>query len=307
VNSLYRVGKGSLVLLILLVFLGDWLAPYGFDEYARPGVSYSEEGECTISSPPFPPGGGHVLGTDAHGRDILTWLLRGAKYTIGMVLVATLVRLLLAIPLGAVAGWAGGRVLTGIEAVSGTLAGIPMILAAMLLLKGLQPMVTASLQNMLILASVIALTDSPRLVLSYAQTVRRVKIEPFVEAARASGGRSWWILRRHILPHLMSGLAATVPLEMARVLTVMAQLSVFSVFLGGGVVWEDLTGGRIVIAAYPEWGSLIGGARNTAFSRPWIVGFPLLAYGWTIVSLNLVGEGMRRRFMARGTGLFHGR
>ena len=129
--------------------------------------------------------------------------------------------------------------------------------------------------------------------------VAGLKPQPYIEATRATGARTGWVLTRHVLPHLWTPLLALAVLEMGSVLMLLAELGFLNIFLGGGFKAEIGEVGAMAPVVYyfsdvPEWGALLANIRNWWQSSPWLAWYPGVAFFLAILTFNLWGEGLRR-------------
>ncbi|TMD07013.1 MAG: ABC transporter permease, partial [Chloroflexi bacterium] len=190
----------------------------------------------------LPPGRpGHLLGTDNYGRDELLLILNGMRYTLSLGLLAVAIGLVVGVPLGAISGYFGGWVDIVIQRFTDVLLAFPSIVLALALVAGLGP----GLRNGLVRADTLRLRELA-----------------FVEAARALGAPPARILLRHVIANALAPVIVQATLQMGFAILVAAGLG----FFGLGV--QPPT---------PEWGELLGEARNYIFSDPKLATFPGLA------------------------------
>jgi peptide/nickel transport system permease protein len=218
-----------------------------------------------------PPGKTHLLGTDDKGRDVLARLIHGARSSLLVGLGSVSLYLLVAILLGAIAGYFGGLADRVALRVIETLSSFP----AFFLILALQGLLgTTSLTQLILIIGLTRWTDVARLTRA---EVLRVANEDYVLAARALGLRQWRILLRHVLPGAMEPALVAATFGVASAILLEATLS----FLGYGV--PETTA---------SWGQLIGDAFNNDGAY-WLSLFPGMLLFLTILSINLVGEGLR--------------
>lgn len=283
---------GSLLVFALfgLVFYGSSLTPA--NPYEVHGVMMVE-GE--ISAPPHPPSALFPWGTDHIGRDIQSLVFNGARQTLTLAFFGMLVRILIGITLGAIAGW---RQKSWIDRlVMGTVdvwAAFPVTLFAMILIQALG--IQQGLAVFVIGISVVGWGEAAQFVRGQ---VIGIKPKLYIEAARSVGSRSDQILMRHVFPNLLAPILVLAVLEMGGVLMLLAELGFLNVFLGGGFRVMIGESGRMVpviahISDVPEWGALLANIRNWWRSYPWMAWYPGVAFFLTILAFNLMGEGLRR-------------
>jgi peptide/nickel transport system permease protein len=217
----------------------------------------------------LPPGQGYWFGTDQFGRDVFSLVVYGARQS---VLIG-----IFAVSLGLTAGYAGGWIDTALMRVIDTWLAIPNILLAIALSTVLGP----SLVNTIFAISITTIPRYARILRGQALSVRS---RPFIEASRAAGASHFAILRKHVLPHCSVQIMVLATLGVASSILIGSGLS----FLGLGVNDER-----------PDWGYLLTQGRGYLTVAWWIVTFPGLAITSLVVSINLLGDALRRRFDPR--------
>jgi ABC-type dipeptide/oligopeptide/nickel transport system permease subunit len=218
-----------------------------------------------------PPSLKEPLGTDELGRSILGRIVFGARVSLLIALGVVSVGLFVGVPLGLVSGYFGGRVDFLIQRATDAMLAFPGFLLALALVSVLG----VGIHNTVVSIGISMIPIYIRLVRGCALTVRQ---EVYVEAARAAGTRSGTILLRHILPNVMVPITVQTSLGMGTAILFAAGLG----FLGVGV--QPPT---------PEWGTMLGSARNYLFHAPHVATFPGLAILLAVLSFNLLGDGLR--------------
>ena len=251
----------GLVIVAVFIFIavfGPYIAPY--DPY-----------EVDMSSRLQPPSLEHPLGTDEYGRDILSRMLHGAKYSIE----AGIVVLALAVPLGsllgAVAGYMGGVVDEALMRLTDIFLAFPGLILAMAVCAALGP----GLWNAMLALTLVWWPFYARLVRGQALAIRE---EAYIEAAKSIGASTLWIVVRHVLANSISPILVSATLDMGGVIITAAALS----FLGFGA--QPPT---------PEWGRMVCDGRLYIFSAPWYSLFPGFAILLVALGFNLLGDGLR--------------
>ena len=218
-----------------------------------------------------PPGIQFPLGADALGRDMLSRLMYGARPSVGSAAFATILIACIGITLGAWAGYSGGYVDDFIMRLVDILLALPSLLLAIAIVGILGP----SLPNVILGAVVIWWAGYARLVRSLVLEVRE---RPFVEAAVAIGVGTPQIIRRHILPNIISPVIVLATLEMGTLILIIAGLN----FLGLGV--QPPTA---------EWGAMLNEGRPYFQLQPSQMLLPGLMISITVLGFNLLGDGLR--------------
>ncbi len=218
-----------------------------------------------------PPGSAYLLGTDDTGRDLLSRMLYGARISLSVAVIATLIALAVGVSLGLLAGYIGGPVDTVVMRVLDGFLAIPPILLALTLVTALGPGVT----KVTIAIGVQGIPLAARLARALALVEKN---KDYVLAARSIGGRDVYILRRAILPNCFSPIIVMASLLAANAILQEAALS----FLGFGP--------RPPAAS---WGSLLQSGYNFMSHSIWFVTFPGIAIFLVVWSLNVVGDALR--------------
>jgi peptide/nickel transport system permease protein len=218
-----------------------------------------------------PPSAAHPMGTDDLGRDVLSRVVFGARAALLAGVISVGIAVAIGLPVGLLSGFYGGRVDDVLMRLTDALLSFPVIVLALALVAVLG----AGLYKALI---AIGIVFTPRFIrLSRAQALGE-REQPYVEAARAMGADDIRILRRHLLPNSVSPIFVQASLDMAGAIIAEASLS----FLGLGT--QPPT---------PAWGSMLNIAQSYLSTAPWTAIFPGLAIFTTVLSLNLLGDGLR--------------
>jgi peptide/nickel transport system permease protein len=218
-----------------------------------------------------PPSWLHWFGTDDLGRDVLARVLYGARASLLAGAISVGIALGIGVPFGLLSGYRGGFIDALISRITDAMLACPFLILAIALAAFLGP----SLGNAMI---AIGITTTPIFVrLTRAQTLN-VKVEDYVEAARAMGNPRWRIALFHILPNIMPALLVQATLSIAAAIIAEAALS----FLGLGQQ-----------PPAPSWGSMLNAAQRFLTTAPWMALWPGLAIFLVVLSFNLVGDGLR--------------
>lgn len=221
------------------------------------------------------PEGMHLFGTDALGRDLLSNILIGTRLTLMIGVTATAIGATIGITLGMLAGYYGGWADRLSMRLAEAQTAMPMFLVAILLLSLLGP----SVINLLIVLPTLIWPAFARIVRAESLRLRETS---FVEAAQAIGSSGRGLVRRHLLPNLVSRIIALLVIETGHIMLAEAGLS----FLGVGVQPPDIT-----------WGLLISSGRDYLSVAWWMTIIPGLFLALVVLALNMVG-----RYIERGQG-----
>ncbi|MBV8447493.1 MAG: ABC transporter permease subunit [Hyphomicrobiales bacterium] len=267
----FRENKGAvagLVVLSLIVFVAifaDFLAPHSPLEQFRDAVklppAWYEGGNWA-----FP------LGTDALGRDMLSRIMHGARYSLFIGLSVMTVSIVCGVALGLLAAFWGGWVDSVISRIMDLIVAIPSLVLAILIIAILQ---NPSLEKTIAAVTIVSLPRYVRLVRASALSEMG---KDYVTAAKVAGVGSLRLMLRTVLPNCLAPVIVQAALGVSDAILEAAALG----FLGLGA--QPPT---------PEWGAMVGDGREFIRSEPWIVTLPGLAILVTVISINLFGDGLR--------------
>lgn len=218
-----------------------------------------------------PPSAAHWLGTDEVGRDILARIIYGARASLSAGVISVLIAIAIGVPLGLIAGYWGGLTDGAISRFTDAMLACPFLILAIALAAFLGP----SLGNAMIAIGISAMPIFVRLTRGQ---VLSAKAEDYVEAARAVGNPHWRIAFRHVLPNVLPQLLVQATLTIATAIIAEASLS----FLGLGQQ-----------PPAPSWGSMLNAAQRFLTTAPWMAVWPGVAIFATVLSFNLLGDGLR--------------
>ncbi len=221
----------------------------------------------------------HLFGTDEIGRDVLARVIYGARASLLAGIVSVSIALAFGVPIGLLSGYAGRWVDGLLMRIADAMLAVPFLILAIALAAFLGP----SLTNAMIAIGVSATPIFIRL--ARGQTLA-VKVEDYVEAAKALGNSHWRILLRHVLPNILPPLMVQATLAIAQAIIAEASLS----FLGLGQQ-----------PPAPSWGSMLNTAKGFLEQAPWMALWPGLAIFFAVLAFNLLGDGLRDALDPRRT------
>ena len=258
------IGLWFFVVLVVVALLAPLIAPH---------EPYQQYRDAVLVPPVWQEGGRweFLLGTDAVGRDILSRLLFGARYSLFIGIVVTAIALVAGILVGVIAGYFRGWVDTVIMRLMDIILAFPSLLLALTLVAVLGP----GLDNAMI---AIALVYQPHFVRLTRAAVMTEKTRDYVIAARVAGAGPLRLMFRTILPNCMAPLIVQATLSFSNAILDAAALG----FLGMGA--QPPT---------PEWGTMLAEAREFILRAWWVVTLPGLAILITVLAINLMGDGLR--------------
>ncbi len=217
------------------------------------------------------PSAAHWFGTDEIGRDMLSRVVWGTRASLAAGVVSVSISLLLGVPIGLAAGFLGGFTDGLISRITDAFLACPFLILAIALAAFLGP----SLTNAMI---AIGVSATPIFVRLTRAQVLNVKVEDYIEAARAVGNPPLRIALRHVLPNITAPVMVQATLAIASAVIAEASLS----FLGLGQQ-----------PPAPSWGSMLNTAKNFIDNAPWMAIWPGLAIFALVLSFNLLGDGLR--------------
>jgi peptide/nickel transport system permease protein len=261
-----RRPRGNTALRAGAVIVGAWLA-LGL---AAPIVAPYSPLDLDVMNRLEPPGSAHPLGTDEAGRDNLSRVLYGARITVPTAFLVVLVASLVGTAVGAVAGYAGGRVDEVLMRVVDVVLAFPSILLAMAITAALGP----GLRHAMLAIVLVSWPEFSRLMRGQVLAVRA---NDYVIAARALGVPARRVLLAHILPNAFPPLVVKATLDIGNAIILTAALS----FIGLGAVPPE-----------PEWGAMIA-AGQAKFEYWWVATFPGLAILSVVLGFNFLGDGLQ--------------
>jgi len=251
-------GLAMVAFFIAIALLAPWIAPY--DPLA---TSWSAIRKA--------PSMQHWFGTDDIGRDVLARVIWGARASLSAGVISVSIALSVGVPLGIAAGYAGGTVDMVISRFTDAMLACPFLILAIALAAFLGP----NLTNAMI---AIGIAATPIFIRLTRGQVLAVKVEDYVEAARAVGNPHLRIALRHILPNVVPPLIVQATLAVAAAVIAEASLS----FLGLGQQ-----------PPAPSWGSMLNTAKNFVENAPWMAVWPGVSIFLLVLSFNLLGDGLR--------------
>ena len=264
-NRLAMIGLVMVITVILVAVLATWIAPY--DPLKQ--LIWTEGKGVRLA----PPSAKHWFGTDLYGRDILSRIIFGARISLQIGIFATLVSLLIGIPLGALAGYVGKWVDDLISWLINVVFAFPFLLFVLAVVAVFKD---PSLVVVYIAIGMVNWVSIARVVRAQFLSLRE---REFVEAARALGMPSWRIIFVHILPNALAPVIVQATLGMGSIIMIEAGLA----FLGFGA--QPPT---------PSWGLMISeGQKYLGQGQWWWAIFPGLAIMYTVLAFNFLGDGLR--------------
>lgn len=255
------LGLGLVTVIVLLALAGPWIVPYPDD--VAGGVNLTGKLQA--------PSAAHWFGTDEVGNDIFTRVIVGARLSLLVGIGITLAAAAIGVPLGILAGTAGGKVREAIMRITDLFLSVPGLVLAIALVAALGP----GIVNAMIALVLVWWPGYVRLAESKALSIRG---EPFIEAARVAGAPGLRILWRHVLPNSLSPIIVKMSMDIGQAILAVASLG----FIGLGAKPPT-----------PEWGAMISIARGYLPDWWWYAICPGAFIYASVLGFNLLGDGLR--------------
>lgn len=267
-NKAAVAGGVVVVIFTLTAIFAPVLAPYPFDKQ-----------EVTAATVNQPPSAAHWAGTDQLGRDLFSRLIYGARVSMAVGIVVQVIVLLIGVPIGAIAGFVGGRTDNLLMRFTDVMYAFPDLLFVIILMTALRDTPLAKVWNGMFLVffaiGVVNWTTMARIVRGQ---ILSLKEKEFIEAARALGVSDRRIILRHLLPNTIGPVIVAVTLGIPGAIMTEAILS----FIGIGVQPPNAS-----------WGTLIQDGYHAVTSYPHQIVFPCLVVAMTMLSFTFLGDGLR--------------
>lgn len=264
-NKLAMIGLGIVLALILISIFAPLLAPYD------PILS-------DLGNRIQPPSAEHWFGTDQLGRDILSRVIYGAKYTLLIVALVAITAAPIGLLVGTAAGFFGGWVDAVLMRITDIFLAFPKLILALAFVSAMGP----GLDNAILAIAITAWPPYARIARAETITVRKAD---YIEAARLQGVSNFGLIMGHITPMCLSSLVVRVTLDMAGMILIAAGLG----FLGLGAQ-----------PPMPEWGAMVSEGRQFLLDQWWVSTVPGIAIFVVSLGFNLLGDGLRDVLDPRG-------
>lgn len=257
-NKMAMFCAGILFLLILVAIFAPLIAPYdpAFQDYS-----------AVLAEP----SSAHILGTDEYGRDILSRIIYGSRVSISIGIVAQIIASAVGITLGSLAGYYGGTVDNLISRIMEIFQAFPDLIFAMAIMT----FMGKGVLNLFIALGLLTWVRTARMIRG---SVMQLKEKEYIEASRACGASTYWIIMKGLVPNCLSTIIVLVTLGIPNAIMYEASLS----FLGIGI--QPPT---------PSWGNMISAAQTFISYRPLYSIMPGVAIVITVIAFNIFGDGLR--------------
>lgn len=259
-NRLAMFGLALLLIMTVLAIFADFIADY---DTLVIGQNMAERLQGPSSS--------HWFGTDNFGRDVFARIIHGTRISLSLSIVAMFMAVAVGSLIGAIAGYYGGKIDDAIMRFMDILLAIPPILMSISIVAALGQ----SMVNLLIALAIAYVPVFARVIRS---SILSIKDQEFIEAAKACGTGDARIIFKHIIPNAIGPIIVQATLAMGSTILIIASLS----FMGLGIK-----------PPAPEWGTMLYEGRDYLRQAPYLILFPGAAITVSVISLNLLGDGLR--------------
>ena len=259
-NRLAMLGLALMSAILLLAVFADVIADY---DTKVVGMNMAERLQT--------PSAKHWFGTDGYGRDVFARIIHGSRLSLSLSIISMLIAVAVGSMIGAISGYFGGRIDDVLMRLMDMLLAIPPMLMSISIVAALG----RSMANLML---ALALAYMPVFARVIRSSILSVKDQEFVEAARACGTSDARIILRHIIPNAVGPIIVQATLAMGSSILTISSLS----FMGMGIQPPQ-----------PEWGTMLYEGRDLIRTSPYLVIFPGAAIAVSVLSLNLLGDGLR--------------
>ena len=259
-NKLAMLGLAMMSVIVLLAVFADVIADYN---KVVVGMNMLER----LQTPSLK----HWFGTDGYGRDVVARIIHGSRLSLTLSIVSMSVAVAVGSLIGAISGYYGGKIDDVLMRLMDMLLAIPPMLMSISIVAALG-------RSMVNLMLALALAYMPVFARVIRSSILSVKGQEFVEAAKACGTSDARIIMRHIVPNAVGPIIVQATLAMGSSILTISSLS----FMGMGIQPPQ-----------PEWGTMLYEGRDLIRTSPYLVIFPGIAIAVSVLSLNLLGDGLR--------------
>jgi peptide/nickel transport system permease protein len=299
-NPALMIGSFIVLVLFFVTLFGPLWAPQNPYLTGRPIVTHFDPKLGKLIDPPLPPSPENLLGTDRWGIDLLSLLLHGARNTLVACTFIAMVRILIGVFFGGLAGWSeGGAVDQIIMGSISVITAVPILISSIFIIYALD--IRRGLPVFIIALSLVGWTEIAQYIRSEFLVLKKM---PFIEGARSAGLQGYATAVRHVLPNILPALLVITFLELGAVMMLLGELGFIGVFIGGGTRISIVNAADVreifELVEVPEWGAMLADGMNFLRTKPFVVFPPALAFFIAVVGFNTLGEGLRRHVSETG-------
>lgn len=293
--------KRFVVSVLFLVTLFTW-SIINNGEIERVMFKTDKSGNL-LNAPPYPPFTVFLLGSDRLGYSLGQMMIAGAKYTIGITLIVTILRMVLTIILSALIYSLKPRVYSVLKSIFEPFSVVPQTIIAFFILFSVLWMPIDGFPNpfwqrALFETIILVIIAIPNLTIQLSGEMRQVEKEPFIEAAKILGASKTSIFFKHIVPHVYEKWILLFGQQFIQSLQLLAHLGFFKLFFGGSfIAYGDAIDPPRSISY--EWSGVIGDSISYLYSDQWIILVPILFFVLTAISVAFINDSVKAYFQSK--------
>lgn len=291
VNFIFIIGLIMVLLLFVFALLGPFISPHDIKDQ----MNILHYGKDKLAFSPFKPFtfNKYLFGTDKWGYDLLTLLMYGARWTIFTAIAISFIKLLLGLVVGLYNGTRKKSFFIW-NSLENSLSYVPSFLVIYFILlpisfnTNLKP-----INHVIIFVIVTSIIGFPSIAATMKEKTKQLYQSTFIEAAIASGTSKSKIIMFHLIPHLKQDIIVLFVLEIVSAITIIGQLALFHIFLGGTLVEYDPI---LYHSITKEWAGLIGQARENLWVNQYLLFIPLAFLLYATIAFHLLAVGTKRKY-----------
>ncbi|MFJ7726955.1 ABC transporter permease subunit [Neobacillus sp. NPDC097160] len=290
--------KRFVVSVLFLVTLFSWsIINKGEIQQIR---FHTDKNGNLLDAPPYPPLTVFLFGSDKLGYDLGQMMIAGAKYTIGITLVVTILRMFLSIIVSAFIYPLKPRIYSVLKSTFEPFSVVPQTIIAFFILVSvlwmpIEGFQTPFWQRALFETIILVIIAIPNLTIQLSDEMRQVEKEPFIEAAKILGARRISIFFKHIVPHVYEKWILLFGQQFIQALQLLAHLGFMKLFFGGSYIAYGDSNDPPRSISY-EWSGVIGDSISYIFSYQWIILVPIMFFVLTAISVALINDSVKAFF-----------
>lgn len=290
-NITLWIGFIMLGFILFIAFIAPYL-PLVDQELTQERHRWNAQDRLEL--PPYPPSGLNWLGSDKAGYDNLSKLVMGTKETLFIIFGATMIRYLIAVPIGLLAYKKSGPLHTIVSSWNQVFSFLPTIFSVILLIN--LPFFLFSSNRLMWSILILAIVEAGRVAYIVQQQTHAISLEPFVESGTMQGLSRWAMIRSYYFPSLVPELITNFCIDLGKVTLLIGQLGVMSIFLNHNWVTTGPSINSFVNTSL-NWVSLLAQHRGDIYSSKFFfIFFPAGMILFTILTFNVLGEGFRKYY-----------
>lgn len=292
-NIQLKIGIALIALLLVTSFIGPYL-PFIDKELEETRAYRSENGDIHVA--PYSPSEDYIIGSDRLGRDLLSLLIVGAKETLFYIFIIVLIRYCFAFILGTLAFWYNGIFKLLLTILNQLFSRLPTIFTTILIIN--IPFFLISNVRPTWIIVIIAFTEVGRVGDIIYNHLKSISTAAYIDSGIVTGVSTLRLFRFYYLPALIPQLIINIVMDLGRTALLLGQLGLFSVFISQEWYMYERFIVELKITSQ-AWPTMLGNVIRDLRSAPWIPFWATFAITYTIVSFNILGEGLKKHFLLR--------